>query len=266
VASGADHFVVVAWSDVGKNLGEVTAGPWLSKSLKCNGLPATYWPTVQHLDGVFFSDADSPRVKPQQPRYFREVNIAQTSMSLHEEFDAYLDPQLIAQDPLFGLSGIFNFAASSEAQYLDMLQHLLDQCMDPITLLDSVDDKTLIMWNLVHNKNGLDKRIRNLAQVLQFLDQSRTGNASSFGAMDEVTNHSAQSRLSLLRDFQSLHARAVGLSESYWRSTQMLTNAAMIDESQKAIKQADGITNLTILAFVFIPLTFITSIFDMNLV
>ena len=41
-------------------------------------------------------------------------------------------------------------------------------------------------------------------------------------------------------------------------------NAATIDESQRAIVQAEGIIKLTGLAFFFVPLTFTTSIFGMN--
>jgi hypothetical protein len=71
----------------------------------------------------------------------------------------------------------------------------------------------------------------------------------------ETNGRSGQ--LSLSRaTFKVFNSRALRLSADYWKSTQTLTNAAMIDESQKAIKQADGITDLTTLAFIFIPLTF----------
>ncbi|KAB5584717.1 hypothetical protein GE09DRAFT_1067956 [Coniochaeta sp. 2T2.1] len=44
----------------------------------------------------------------------------------------------------------------------------------------------------------------------------------------------------------------------------ILMNAAAIDESQKAIAQAEGVAKLTTLAFFFVPLSFTTSIFGMN--
>lgn len=41
-------------------------------------------------------------------------------------------------------------------------------------------------------------------------------------------------------------------------------NAAAIDESQKAISQAEGVAKLTTLAFFFVPLSFTTSVFGLN--
>src|SRR5438552_3121441 len=45
----------------------------------------------------------------------------------------------------------------------------------------------------------------------------------------------------------------------------LLMNRAMIAESQKAINQAQEVTKLTRLAFIFIPISFTASFFGMNL-
>lgn len=54
------------------------------------------------------------------------------------------------------------------------------------------------------------------------------------------------------------------LRDEFVSSMTILMNAAAIDESQKAISQAEGVAKLTTLAFFFVPLSFTTSVFGMN--
>lgn len=229
--------------------------------MKYNGMPVKYWPTTQHRPGVFFDDR---HLTERQSQYSDTNRISQNASLLPEASDVLLDPGAAMEDAYYSLSNIFRFSAASEAQFLDMCQHLLDEDMKPSTLSTPEVNKTLTMWNLVHNKQILDRHVQYLEDICEFLEAKESNDwlcAASGHARKtvDITNYL------VMRDYKKLRRRAAKLSEDYWQSTSMLTNAAMIDESQKAMNQADGVVKLTTLAFFFVPLTFSTSIFGMNL-
>lgn len=68
----------------------------------------------------------------------------------------------------------------------------------------------------------------------------------------------------LLEDFEALHVRCVDLSKMCDRGITLAMGKASIEESGKAVEQSRRLKKLTILATLFIPLTFSTSLFGMN--
>ncbi|OHE93064.1 hypothetical protein CORC01_11621 [Colletotrichum orchidophilum] len=170
----------------------------------------------------------------------------------------------MVEDTYYSLSIIFRFAVASEAQFLDKLQHLLEQDMQPAVLAQTDFDKRLTMWNLVHNKQILDRHVQNLEEICDFLeakDSNSWATAKSVGVLEKA---GMVNRL-IERDYQKMRRRAIKLSEDYWQNTSMLANAAMIDDSQRAISQGEIVRKLSTLGFFFLPLSFSTSIFGMNL-
>jgi hypothetical protein len=69
----------------------------------------------------------------------------------------------------------------------------------------------------------------------------------------------------LLADYKGLLRRTETLSNLCKSRLQILMSRAGIVESNKAIEQAKEVTKLTRLAFVFIPLSFVSSFLGMNL-
>jgi Mg2+ and Co2+ transporter CorA len=65
-------------------------------------------------------------------------------------------------------------------------------------------------------------------------------------------------------DFSQLYTRAKALLDMRIQSIQVEMSALNIRESKKGLQQAERVGSLTRLAFVFIPLTFVTSLFSMN--
>lgn len=86
--------------------------------------------------------------------------------------------------------------------------------------------------------------------------------ASSEKQRDKV----AKASESLLQDFTYLLERAKTLSSSCDRGVDIAGNNAMIVESRRAIQQTQRTAKLTLLAFLYIPASFTTSLFGMNLV
>ena len=68
----------------------------------------------------------------------------------------------------------------------------------------------------------------------------------------------------LLEDYEQLRIRCVDLSKMCSRGITLAMGKASIEESRKAIEQSQRLKKLTILATLFIPLSFSTSLFGMN--
>ncbi|KAJ5555221.1 hypothetical protein N7535_007661 [Penicillium sp. DV-2018c] len=69
----------------------------------------------------------------------------------------------------------------------------------------------------------------------------------------------------LLEDYEQLHVRCINLSKMCTQGVTLAMNKATIDESRKAIEQSERVKKLTLLATLFIPLTFSSSLLGMNI-
>ena len=70
---------------------------------------------------------------------------------------------------------------------------------------------------------------------------------------------------SLKKDFRFLIARCNQLTSRCEAGSGVLVSMGQLLESQKGIDQAKQVHDLTKLAFVFIPLTYVASLFSMNI-
>lgn len=68
----------------------------------------------------------------------------------------------------------------------------------------------------------------------------------------------------LLEDYEQLHDRCIDMSNMCIQGITLVMNKAMIEESGKAIAQSERLNKLTLLATLFIPLSFSSSLFGMN--
>ncbi|OIW26045.1 hypothetical protein CONLIGDRAFT_708937 [Coniochaeta ligniaria NRRL 30616] len=262
----------LVWLDYGRNLGH-SEGPWLPDALKCTPMLVRYWPTSQHRPGLILKTKAIQKLRKEKSTKPADNEIAQTARLLHEEYGCLLNSEVMAQDPFYALTDIFRFAASSEAQFLEMMQSLLHKEMDPMkhrrgSGSGSVD-KTLVMWNLVYNKQLTERHLQRLTKTVEFIEARMQDNTTDNPIWPQPSTESARNIASksarlLLADYRHLVRRATVLREEFVSSMTILMNAAAIDESQKAIAQAEGVAKLTTLAFFFVPLSFTTSVFGMN--
>lgn len=148
--------------------------------------------------------------------------------------------------------------------FLDLLFHFMvndwtgvlremDRFLDEVDILMSDNDmlqKKLVTWRIIlgsWRKNLVDdgEKIRTTLVAVKQQETSGTNNfISSFGE--------------LLKHVESLKDRTE-------RTFGALMSSMAIVESQRAISQAESISRLTELAFLFIPLGFATSTFGMQL-
>lgn len=69
----------------------------------------------------------------------------------------------------------------------------------------------------------------------------------------------------LLIDYEHLHERCIDLSKVCIQGITLAMNKATVEESRKAIEQSGRLKKLTLLATLFIPLSFSSSLLGMNI-
>ena len=190
-------------------------------------------------------------------------SLFQTASHLPSELHVMLDDHEIAgRDPLYALAPVLLFAAASENQLLSALQRWHD-----IIVSTKWDQKlsTEHLEQLILHKNLLDDHANRHEDVLRFMKSPILARWTTSLTPDQ--NAVAQeSKDAVTADYEFLLSRYRQLSMHYQEAISVLVSATSLAESQKQITLATQVTKLTILATIFLPLSYCTSIFGMNFV
>ena len=189
-----------------------------------------------------------------------KVEFAQSASLLHLDYGKTLDRELMACDAFYALSEIFTFCACSEAQFLHMIENNISRRQT------SIDPEDLIraQSNLTYTQELLDHHVTRLRSNVDVI-KARGGPQWTLPASADQQERCAQAADALQKDFESLVARTCMISDRCKNKINQLASQAMLAESKKAIQQAEEVTKLTRLAFIFVPLSFTASWFGMNL-
>ncbi|KAF2727236.1 hypothetical protein EJ04DRAFT_506027 [Polyplosphaeria fusca] len=269
VAGNGKRWIGIVWLDTGIDLSQDKSGPWQAKALQCESWEIQFSPIVQHQPGAALNRRDLIRSST-APQLTSKIDwqepsrLLQTSSLLHRNYGEHLDNETMNADPFYALTDIFAFVAAAEAHFLDTLQLSLDREID-IPLLSRYSSKTTTaLWNLVYNKRLLSRHLRRLQDITSFIShQSKIADWPVASTPDkQIVAARAAERLRM--DYTHLVDRCHALCEAFDNAMDILQNNTMIEESQRAIQQAEGLAKLTRLAFFFIPLSLTSSMFGMN--
>ncbi len=162
----------------------------------------------------------------------------------------------MACDAFYALHEVFAFAAASELQLLNLVDVKLEKyTKDGIAETDSLP-------NLKYTERILYRHIQQLEQVLQGMHNARHRKWPK--ATSELGEKANTAKESLEKDFEHLLCRAQKLHSHCTQAIATLMSSITIAESKEAILQAQRVSKLTLLASIFVPLSFTTSFFGMN--
>jgi hypothetical protein len=210
---------------------------------------------IKHAWPLPFPHLDNPQAT--------DGSLVQTASHLPSELHVMLDDHKIAgQDPLYALAPILLFAAASENQLLATLQRWYD-----IIASTKWDRKysTEHLEQLIMHKHLLDDHASRHEEVLRFIGSPRLARWASNLTQDQ-SDLAQESKDAVKADFEFLLSRFRQLSLHYQEAIAILVSSTSLAESQKQITLATQVTKLTILATIFLPLSYCTSIFGMNFV
>lgn len=126
------------------------------------------------------------------------------------------------------------------------------------------DELELAQKNLSYARDVLDAQAARLRDTLGVIEMR--GGASWPRTADDAQVHMCRGAAEVLRrDYAWLLERAVALSGKCGTEIGNLATKGMLAESRKAIELSRRVARLTRLAFVFVPLSFTSSLFGMNL-
>ena len=214
---------------------------------------------------VFFEkdlSKDSSISRP--PNNNQTPRMRQALSSLPDSYGCTLNWTKAASDPMFAIEELFTFHAASELQYLNMLEQfvndLIGQAESPQA---GITIKSILHFDYARSiliRHGA--HLQNILGSLNLCLKSWRQRATQVHCCDEELKSTLQTDLDYLSTrIQNL----VTLCEA-GRST-IMSNAT-VEEAKRSNEQAVLVTRLTKatnrLTFIFLPISFLTSVFGMN--
>jgi len=182
----------------------------------------------------------------------------QSASQLHVDYGRSLHPSIMSRDAFYNLTELLGFTASSHIKFLNLINIKLDKYTSQTQVRESQS-----LLHLKYTKNILYRHIQKTQRILESIKNARY----STWPKDETESgkrKAAFSAQSLEQDFKHLLDRAVALRTRINEEITVLLSSISIAESQGATEQAQRVGKSTLLAFIFVPLSFTTGFFGMN--
>ncbi|KAK2741132.1 hypothetical protein FQN57_005733 [Myotisia sp. PD_48] len=217
-----------------------------------------------------------------RPRYLESTRVGTCTLGRNDNWQAELHPRAEGPDP-----------CESRARHEVMTATHKEACLqDPFAFLADLLDTSALSWTrflsfmeageeayedgvgvdaenrvavLRNDKQVLDRANIYFDTVLELLDQRE----SSLLTWPRSTSTTAQGFVDMVAerlrmDFVQLRSRSRQLSDARTQLIQIEMSSISILESKKGLEEATRVGQVTFLAFLFMPMTFISSMFGMN--
>ncbi|KAJ5715178.1 uncharacterized protein N7483_012359 [Penicillium malachiteum] len=286
IARTNGRWTVIAWMDHGRSLEESPPGPWTSH-IEAKARPL---PVIQHHPKMAFRTTTN-RLKTEANTTAESL---QSTTLLPLQYDSLMALVDLAprapQDPLTMCIPLFAHAAFSEVQFLNLMESRIHIQLDLI-VADHLADALGKLQDFTNILNRHTQHLKDSAHALRKLvEQSRQG--SSFADSDTLSTkldvpscHSPWlppdmdrlgefslpifdgtfTPMGIMEDYDKLCIRCTELSGMCTQGISLAMNKATIEESRKAIEQSGRLKRLTLLATLFIPVSFSSSLMGMNI-
>ncbi|KAL2833319.1 hypothetical protein BDW59DRAFT_138472 [Aspergillus cavernicola] len=269
-------WAVIAWMDQGRPLEKSPLGPWTSH-IKSKATPL---PVLQYHPKMAFRTTNN-RLDPDANTL---AEVQQSTAILPLQYDSLIAlvdlTRRAPQDPLSMCIPLFAHAAFSEVQFLNLMESRIQFQINAITEglpADALGTLQYFFNILNRHAQQLKDSTRALCKLAERSSQSAvlpgldTGTRRQTSEAETVRNFGSSSSdgtfttKGLLEDYEQLHVRCIDLSKMCTRGITLAMNKATIEESRRAIEQSERLKRLTLLATLFIPLTFSSSLLGMNI-
>ncbi|CAK7229731.1 hypothetical protein SCUCBS95973_007327 [Sporothrix curviconia] len=190
----------------------------------------------------------------------------QNSCALPLQYGAGLDRALASRDTLYALSELFQFSAAATAQLLNFVHAKIKHELSFIgTAAGGGGHASAVsLLNLNFIKDLLDARTQGLVEVVGIL---RNRDALMWPRVPDGepgADTARQTAALLLADFEHLLQRAEALAAACDQGVLTLANSAALEETRRSTELSLVVQRLTIIGTVFIPLSFVCSLWGMN--
>lgn len=263
---------------MGRTLDQGINGPW-------SGIPYSmhsdvFLPVIQCRPKASLAEHHTWASLPSaEPSRFTQS----ASLLSHESYGRFLAEDMVRLDAFYALNEVFFFAASAENQFLNLLSAKL---VSSVRNQYSRESMTAALSSLNFHKTILERHMERLRGTVRVIEgrgspywpsvltpstttahqsnEPQSPLKSGSGISPSVCEEIQGADRALLADYNYLLHRSQHLSSQYQGAAEHLRNSVMMEESKRAIEQAQGVGRLTLLAFFFVPLGFTTSFFSMS--
>ncbi|KAK4197103.1 hypothetical protein QBC40DRAFT_334483 [Triangularia verruculosa] len=272
VGPSGDSWRAVVWLDSGIDLLHSVRGvnnPWTPPP-KTRQWQTYFFPVIVHqVTANAISKQGSATNVPHLPSHgtpstrikgASDWKASQNVCFLPIHYGFQLDKDLACQDALYALSELFQFAASSEVQLLNCLQCHIEREVSFIGAVEGSSRRAASLMNLRYIKTILKKHAQRLAGTTCMLKSRDSLDWPRLGS----SNKAEQTAKILLADFEYLLRRAESLARECEQGMATLANSAILEESRRSVDMGLRVEKLTKIATIFIPLSFVCSVWGMN--
>ena len=245
----------IVWHDGLRQLGEELKWPWQTGGIRTNSF-LKYLPKPLHNPGTSFnSRRRTPSIQAQS------IEPSTRADYVLRDYHRHIDLSRAVHDPLYALSPFFNLAVSSEMAVLDIIDSKIREELNHSHLIRN-NNPTLS--NLLYHQQVLRRHIRNLKGTIGAIESLYERNLSEKTSDSDVKVSPTPLIESILADYRAALTYAETLAAECVQGMTITAHSATIRESEKAMTEAQSVTKLTKLAVFFVPLSFVASLFGMN--
>ncbi|GAP89358.1 hypothetical protein SAMD00023353_3701000 [Rosellinia necatrix] len=271
----------VVWLDSGRDLSECIEGPW-SPRQGTRAWETYFYPVIvtrpgeqpQRESPLSSSNSFLTRGRTRTRGDLKRWRAAQNISLLPMHYGSQLKKEGGSGQVLHALGELFQFAASAEVQFLNFLCRRVEYELSFVGSEGMTWFHQISLLNLKYIKAQLTHHVQSLTNSVEILrkpgpadrlqisqdDSSRTDDPSNINKLHHEENAAGE----LLADFDFLLQQANSLIRECENGMLTLANSAMLEESRRSTKTARSMQHLSIIATVFIPLSFVCSIWGMN--
>ncbi len=229
---------VIAWLDSGSGIKDPETPRAIAEAFPKSSIK--FCPTL--LDRTSVSQ-QHPRPVPEEVLPNRITTRAkQTLAHFAANYGKTLDWSLANSQSFYALHELYEFAASAEVQFINMMEKMLAAQIEVLTLSGRGPD----LSDVQYSRNILEQHIERLQETID----------------------SIEGRNSMEGDFRYLLSRARALVGMCDRAMSIVMNNTAVVEAKRSYDLAEGVAGLTRfgtrLTLLYIPTSFLTSFFGMN--
>jgi len=256
------------WFDLGDDLSKSPLGPWSGKNSHLDNTYRYFHPlrcAQSNLDVHFkklegLSNSNHQAESAGQPEGRTRSLTTQSLINLPVAYGRSLTDLNIPVTPFSIISELLGFAAASNLQLLRQMEMRILKCVSRMDSLDDTSaDAVSQQANLIFYRRQLEDQAARFSQVTSFIRHRHV-----LGWCGEANSELGyESRLEL--DIHYIAELTRELQNRCDREMTVLINAANIAEVQRGIDYGRTLFKLTLLAAIYVPASFVTSFFGMNI-
>jgi Mg2+ and Co2+ transporter CorA len=201
------------------------------------------------------------------PHADRQASVSKPVHGMHQSisllplsYGKLLNTNVMNEDPFYALTELFTFASTSEIGFLNIMATQIDDTMADTPDPDP-DTSVRVQASLVLYRRALEEHAHRILETLTFVK-----NRNVLKWPRSQTSKAYNAAIRTEQDFEYLLDRTRLLHQRCERELIIMMNNASIAEARRGIAQGKRVFKFTVLAFIYVPLSFSCSVFGMNFV